>query len=279
MLACGPDRTEVMSWSVMEQILDAADIIGPRVVEISGGAPELNPYIREFITALRKRGFKVRMRTNLTAMVEPGLDDIPAFLRSHEVKLSAGHSCFSGEAVCQQAGESVYEKGILALKRLNDVGYSVNPELQLNLLYNPGGASLPGGQSTHQAAYRRELYRHYNISFSRLWSITNVSPLRHGCETGIGGMDEQYAQLLQKAFNPRTLELLVCRHQLSISWDGSLFDCDTNMALGVVQSGDKPRLLADIDIDQLPGRRIKTGDHCFGCTATLDPNRFSHVLR
>lgn len=268
-LGCGPDRTEVMTWPVMQEVLRAAEAIRPRIVEITGGAPELNPFIREFVAAFRDRGLKIRLRTNLTAMAEPGLADMPGFLRGHEVKLVASASCFAEESACVRSGEGIYERSILALKRLNDVGYSINPELQLNLMYNPGGSALPGGQSTNQAAYRRELYRHHNISFSRLWSITNMSLLHYHGMPGLRGTGEQHARLMKKAFNPRTLELLACRHQVCIGWDGSIHDCDINMALREIDATEPPRTLADIDLAELSGRRIRTGNHCFGCTMSF----------
>ncbi len=266
-LECGPDRSEVMEWPVMEQVLGAAEAIGPRLVEIAGGAPEMNPHIREFVSMLRDRGFAVRLRTNLTAMAEPGMDDLPAFLRERGVKLVASVPCHTDENICRLHMTRVLEKSIRSLQLLRKAGYTADPELQLNLVYNPGGTLFPGRQSTAQAAYRRELYSQYRLTFTRRLSITDMPPGRYRARLRQEGRDVQYAHLLRKAFNPGSLDLLSCRHQVSIGWDGVFYDCDFNLALNRTVDESVTVCLDDADLGSLSGRRIVTGDHCFGCTA------------
>lgn len=264
---CSPERGEIMSWPLMKKVLRAAETIGPRLIDLTGGAPELNPHIRRFIAALRDRRFRVQLRTNLTVMAEPDMEDMPGFLCENDVNLVAAQPCHLEENICSQKGAGVFEKSILALKRLNQAGYTINPELQLNLVYNPGGTALPGRQSTTRAAYRRELYQQQNISFSRFLSITDMPMGRYRAMGRREGRAAQYAGLLRKAFDPGALELLMCRHQVSISWDGVFHDCDFNLALGKVVDGTTASRLDDDDLSSLAGRRIITDDHCFGCTA------------
>lgn len=269
-LKCGPNRTEVMSWRIMQRVTSAAAMIRPRIVDITGGAPELNPYIRGLVMALRDNKQRVQIKTNLTALMEPGSDDLPDFLRDCKVKLVASLQCHTEDNVASQRGYSVYEKSIRTLKRLNEAGYTINPDLHIDFVYNPGGTALPGSQSTVETAYRRELYEHFNINFSRFRTITNVPIGRYRTMLRREGMDAEHARLLREAFNPNTLDHLMCRHQISIGWDGQMYDCDFNLALGIPIDRGVPSLLTDADFDNLAERRIKTGNHCFGCTAGIE---------
>jgi radical SAM/Cys-rich protein len=274
-LNCGPDRTEIMNWPVMEEVLDAVDSLRPRLVDITGGAPELNPYLRDFITALRNRGHRIQLRTNLTALAEPAVEGLAVFLRESKVKLVASLPCYLMENMNHQRGDGAYRKSIRALKLLNDAGYSVEPGLQLDLVYNPGGAAVPGKQSVLEEAYRRELFEQYNINFSRLLTITNMPIGRYLAMMRARGKDSEYARLLKQSFHPGIFQQLICRNQITIRWDGIIFDCDFNLALGLKTGSfndggaeaNTDMHIADTELENLRGRRIITGEHCFGCTA------------
>jgi len=262
-----PDRSEVMRWEVMQEVLRAADAVKPELVDITGGAPELNPHIREFIEALTGAGHAVQLRTNLTAMTVPGLEDMPEFLAGHKVRLAASMPCYLEENVAAQRGGGVYQKSVEVMKRLNSLGYGTRDELVLDLVYNPGGAFLPPGQAKLEADYKRELRERFGIEFTSLLTITNMPLGRFWSEMRKENRDDEYMRLLMESFNPATLDGLMCRHQISVGWDGTVYDCDFNLALGMPVEVEGPNSIGDADLDELAGRSIVTGLHCFGCTA------------
>jgi radical SAM/Cys-rich protein len=237
------------------------------LVDLTGGAPELNPHFRNFVLALRRGGHTVQVRTNLTVLLEPGMEDLPEFFRDQHIQLVASMPCYLEENVCAQRGKGVYEKSIAAIKRLNALGYGSNPELLLSLIYNPGGPFLPPPQSVLEEDYRRELGQRFQITFTHLLTITNM-PLGRFRTDLIGKKEqESYMQLLRKSFNPRTVKGLMCCRQLSVGWDGTLYDCDFNLALGLPVNHGAPDHIMSFRPNELRTRRIVTGDHCFGCTA------------
>jgi radical SAM/Cys-rich protein len=262
-LGAGPDRPEQMSWATMRQVVDAAQRAECELVDITGGAPELHPRLREFIASLRDEGLRVQMRSNLTAML---LDqDLPRFLREHNVHIVGSLPCYLEENVRDQRGEGVYDRSVEAVRRLNDLGYGA--ELPLQLVYNPVGPSLPPNQEELEADYRRELRRRFGIEFSGLLTITNMPLGRFRARLRYDGEEQEYYQLLMDAFNPATLDGLMCRRQVSVAWDGTLYDCDFNLSLGwPVDHGVRPHVSA-FEPGLFARRRIVTGDHCFGCTA------------
>lgn len=262
-----PDRSEMMEWPIMESVLEAAAGVGCSLVDLTGGAPELNPNFRRFIGALREHGHRVQVRTNLTVFFEPGMETLPEWLREHEVQLVASMPCYLEENVCAQRGEGVYEKSIEAIKRLNDMGYGSDPSLPLNLVYNPGGPFLPLDQSALEIDYRRELGERFGITFSRLLTITNLPIGRFLAELRRQRREREYLRLLRDSFNPHTVDGLMCRRQISVGWDGTLFDCDFNLALGYAVNHGAPDHVRFFDSTLLAGRKIVTGEHCFGCTA------------
>lgn len=266
-LGASPDSREVMEWSVMERVLAIASKIRPRFVDITGGAPEVNPDIKPFIESLREDGHSIQVRTNLTALQEPGLEGMAEFFRDHEVQLVASMPCYLEENVDGQRGETVYERSVQAMLRLNELGYGTAPDLGLNLVYNPGGAFLPGDQSFLEKAYRRELDERFGITFSRLLTITNMPIGRFQEVLREQNEDGKYFKLLIDSFNPETVDGLMCRNQISIAWDGSLYDCDFNLALGFSMNHGAPDHIDRFDFSSVAGRRIVTGSHCFGCTA------------
>ncbi len=266
-LEASPDRGEEMGWPVMEEVLTAARASRCALADLTGGAPELNPDFRPFVEALRHAGVRVQVRTNLTVLLEPGLEELPEFFREQRVQLVASMPCYLGENVRAQRGEGAYEKSIAAIRRLNALGYGVNPDLSLNLVYNPGGPFLPPPQSALEADYRRELGARFGLTFTRLLTITNMPLGRFRKELGRGDREGDYLQMLRGSFNPRTLEGLMCRRQLSIGWDGRLYDCDFNLAMGLPVNHGAPDHIRSFDPELHSRRRIVTGEHCFGCTA------------
>jgi radical SAM/Cys-rich protein len=263
----GPDRPEVMAWPVMQQVLETADILEPRLVDITGGAPELNPHLRPFMESLGKSGHKVQVRTNLTALFEPGLEGMFEFFRDQQAALVASLPCYLEKNVDTQRGDGAYEKSVRALQRLNALGYGVDENLPLNLVYNPGGAFLPPCQAALEADYRRELQERYGIVFTKLLTIANMPIGRFWKDLERRGREQKYLRLLLDSFNPKTVPGLMCRHQVSVGWDGSLHDCDFNLALGLRLCCDIPRHIRDFDPGVLSERTIVTGMHCIGCTA------------
>lgn len=262
-----PRRREVMSWETMQSVLRLAEALPKVRVDLTGGAPELNPFFKEFVSTLRDLGHPVQVRTNLTVFFEAGQAETPEFLAARGVHLVASLPCYLDDNVDRQRGSGVYKRSIAALRRLNELGYGRRPELPLNLVYNPGGAFLPPDQATLEEAYRKELKECYGVEFSRLLTITNMPMGRFLTDLQRDGQAENYKSLLEDNFNRQTLDGLMCRHQICVSWDGTLADCDFNSALGLSLSGNLPEHIDAIVADQLQGRPVVTGEHCFGCTA------------
>ena len=264
-LEASPTRTECMDPQVMQEVIDAAERTRCTLVEITGGAPELHTKFRWFVSTLRKKNITVRVRTNLTALLEKGQEDLPEFLRDFGVELIASLPCYLEENVRIQRGKGVFEKSIKVIKQLNSIGYGINPELPLDLVYNPGGAYLPPEQSTLEEDYHRELDERFGIQFTNLLTITNMPIGRFFESLQADGHAEDYMTLLRESFNPATVDQVMCRNQISINWDGRIFDCDFNLALDLPVVG--RNRIENLDQASVVGRAIKTGDHCFGCTA------------
>ena len=266
-LECSPGRTEMMSWAIMGKILTLSEENAFRLVDITGGSPELHPDIIPFIAALRKRGQSVQMRTNLTALMESPAKEIISFLGDKKVGLVGSMPCYLEENVNAQRGPDVHRRSIAALRLLNEAGYGIANGLPLTLVYNPGGPFLPPDQSVLEDAYHQELKARFNISFNRLIALTNLPLGRFRRHLEQNNEMESYLSILKTAFNPATVAGLMCRHQVSIDWDGTMYDCDFNLALGMMVNHGAPDRIEDFDSDLLRKRRIVTGVHCFGCTA------------
>ena len=266
-LEASPGRTESMQWPVMELVWKAADKLGCRLVDVTGGAPELNPFFRRFIGAIRGEGIPVQVRTNLTVLAEPGMEGIPEFLRDHRVQLVGSMPCYLEENVRAQRGIGAYEQSIESIQRLNALGYGSDPALPLNLVYNPGGPFLPPSQSALEGDYRRELGQRFGIRFNRLLTLANMPLGRFRTELGRRNMEKDYLRLLRQSFNPETVQGLMCRHQISVGWDGTLYDCDFNLALGLPVNHGAPDHIRSFKPKELRTRRVVTGEHCFACTA------------
>ena len=256
-----------MPWFVMEQVLEATEGCQCQWVDLTGGAPELNPNFRWLVTTLRRQGQTIQVRTNLTVLLEPGMEDMPAFLKEHQVRLVASLPCYLEENVCAQRGQGVYEKSIQAIRGLNALGYGSEAALSLNLVYNPRGPFLPPTQGALEKDYRRELGNRFGIQFTHLLTITNMALGRFKSELDRQDQRKGYLQLLRDSFNTKTVEGLMCRQQISIGWDGTLYDCDFNLALGLPVDHGAPDHIQSFRASRLRKRRIVTGEHCFACTA------------
>ncbi len=265
----GPQRTEVMTKKTMDQILNvlaaAPDIIS---VDITGGAPEMNPHFEYFVEACDTLGKSILDRCNLTVFFVKGKNHLPQFLAEHRVKIIASLPCYQEDNVDAQRGQGVFNRSIAALKQLNDLGYGQpGSGLILNLIYNPLGPSLPPPQAHLEADYHEALETRFGIQFNRLYTITNMPISRFLRDLAESGQLEDYYTLLVNSFNPDTVDHLMCRSMLSIGWDGRLYDCDFNQMLNLPLAPNAPQHLKDFSWDQLHRRLITTDSHCLGCTA------------
>jgi radical SAM/Cys-rich protein len=262
-----------MAHRVAERIVRLIDVNPSiEVVDLTGGAPEMNPSFRFLVTEARRRGRQVIDRCNLTIFFEEGYRDLPEFLAAHEVQIVASLPCYQKENVDKQRGRGVFDESIEMLKRLNTLGYGrPGSPLRLDLAYNPLGASLPPPQAKLEAQYRHELAHLFGIEFHRLLTITNMPIKRFAAMLARANQQEAYMGLLVNHFNPATVLELMCRSLVSVGWDGELYDCDFNQMLEIplgAASTTGARTIWDIDsFDALERQRIATGGHCFGCTA------------
>lgn len=263
----GPSRTEIMTRKTAEDVIAALRRSHIPILDITGGAPELNPCFRYLVTEARSAGAHVIVRHNLTVMFAEGQVDLPEFFRDHGVEVVSSLPYFLEQQTDAQRGRGVFEKSIEALRRLNAVGYGTNSALMLNLVYNPVGAYLPPPQFSIEADFKRELMTRYGISFDRLYTITNMPIKRFLDYLRRSGNEERYMRKLIEAFNIEAVEGLMCRRLISVDWTGRLYDCDFNQMVGLGVAPELPRLIADFDPVDFAGRRITTAAHCFGCTA------------
>ncbi len=268
----GPKRTEIMPPQTAELALDLIRAAKARTVDLTGGAPELNPSFRFLVEQNRQDGRHVLDRCNLTVLFESGQEDLAEFLAKHQVEIFASLPCYSEENVSAQRGHGVYEKSIAALRQLNALGYGqAGSGLVLNLVYNPVGAHLPPPQQNLETDYKRELGERFGLTFNNLLTITNMPIARFAHSLERDGNLAEYMELLAQAFNPATLESLMCRHLVSVSWDGYLYDCDFNQMLDLRLGNGTPLRLGEHPasslVRQLIDRDIRLDSHCYGCTA------------
>jgi radical SAM/Cys-rich protein len=264
----GPKRTEIMPAAVAQRLLDLLDA-SPAIdtVDLTGGAPEMNPNFRRLVAESRRRGRKVIDRCNLTVLFLPGMEDLAEFLAANDVEIVASLPCYTAENVDQQRGRGVFGRSIDALSWLNRLGYGrPGSRLVLHLVYNPLGAFLPPPQAKLEEKYREELRRLFGIEFRRLFTITNMPIRRFARFLARRGETERYLSLLVNHFNAATVPHLMCRSLVSVSWEGRIYDCDFNQMLDLETPSGKS--VFDVDsLDAFDGRPIATGSHCFGCTA------------
>jgi radical SAM/Cys-rich protein len=265
----GPTRTEEMTGDVADTVL--AFIARRRIgtVDITGGAPELNPHFRRLVTGARARGAKVMDRCNLTILDQPGQDDLADFLAGEHVEIVASMPCYLEANVERQRGKGVFDGSIRALRKLNALGYGRDPELVLNLVYNPQGPSLPPSQSALEADYKRVLGERYGIVFDHLFVLANMPIQRFGSALVTKGEFDGYLRLLQDAHLDANLDGVMCKSLISVDWRGYVYDCDFNQMLGLPLSrGANERVhLSDLLDDDLNGNPVRVAGHCYGCTA------------
>jgi radical SAM/Cys-rich protein len=265
----GPDRKEIMTRDTMELCLRAIDLSNVHTVDLTGGAPEMNPDFEWFVEELTKRNVTTIVRSNLTILVSnKKYKKYPEFFKKHKVVVIASLPCYTKENVDKQRGDGVFDESIEALKALNAIGYGIEGSgLELDLVFNPGGASLPPPQEKLQEDYKRELLEYFGIEFNKLFTITNL-PISRFLEFLLAaGRYEEYMNNLANAFNPSAAMGVMCRNTLSVSWDGDLFDCDFNQMLDLKVTNGAPRHIKDFNLELLSGRNIVLNQHCYGCTA------------
>jgi radical SAM/Cys-rich protein len=268
----GPKRKEIMTRQTIDRIIDWFAKTDIPTLDLTGGAPEMIPDFRYFIERAKdmEPSRHVIDRCNLTILLESGYEDLAEFLAARKVEIIASMPCYSAENVKAQRGEGVFEGSIAALQLLNSLGYGIDPQLPLHLVYNPVGPFLPSSQDGLEADYKRELKKHFGIVFNKLYALTNLPIGRFASYLRHNNKLDEYMELLISAFNPATVDGLMCRNTISVGWRGEVYDCDFNQQLGLQWSSNgagKPLFLWDIDPDLLEDREIMTGDHCFGCTA------------
>ncbi len=265
----GPKRKEVMTHETIDRVLEWLGKTEIPIVDLTGGAPEMIPDFRYFIERVKtlESPRHVIDRCNLTILLDPGYEQLPEFLAKHKVEIIASMPCYTPRNVNMQRGGGVFDGSIAALQRLNSLGYGIEPNLPLHLVYNPVGAFLPGPQTELESDYKRELKGHFGIVFNKLYSITNLPIGRFAAYLRHNDKLEEYMELLISAFNPATIDGLMCRNTLSVGWRGEVYDCDFNQQLDMQWVNGQALFLWDLDPDAIDNREIMTGDHCFGCTA------------
>jgi radical SAM/Cys-rich protein len=266
----GPTRTEMMSRETLSEVIAYLKASGAGTLDITGGAPELNPHFRSLVLAARNLGARVMDRCNLTVLEQPGQEDTASFLAANQVEIVASLPCYLEENVNAQRGEGVFEASIRALKTLNALGYGrPGSGLALNLVYNPQGPSLPPAQEKLEADYHRHLQERYGVAFNRLYVLANMPIQRFGSTLISKGLFEHYMNVLKNAYQPQNLEAVMCRTMVSVDWRGYVYDCDFNQMLGLplaIKGRPRPHL-RDLAGAALDGNPIVVKDHCYGCTA------------
>ncbi|MDF1742865.1 MAG: arsenosugar biosynthesis radical SAM protein ArsS [Gimesia sp.] len=264
----GPDRREIMTADTIQDCLNALAHPDFQILDLTGGAPEMNPLFREIVTQATNLNKQVIDRCNLTILLAPGYKDLPEFLAAHQVEIVASLPCYLEENTNAQRGDGAFQKSIQALKILNDLGYGKpDSELKLTLVFNPVGFSLPPDQSELELAYRRELKNHFDIDFTSLITITNMPISRFLSDLVDQGKLEEYMERLVQAFNPQTVSGLMCRSIISVDWQGNLYDCDFNQMLNLPVAVPARRHIRDFHNQEMQNRKIITNQHCYGCTA------------
>ena len=262
----GPKRTEMMDDDRVDMIPRVLAARRLETLDLTGGAPELHPRFRRLVAEARALGVKVIDRCNLTILSEPGFDDLADFLAEQGVEVVASLPCYLEDNVDAQRGKGVYARSIAGLQRLNALGYGQpGGELVLNLVYNPGGPSLPPAQAGLEVAYKRQLAERHGIVFNRLLTLANMPIQRFGSTLLSRGQFHDYLALLKASHNPANLAGVMCRELVSVDWQGRLYDCDFNQMLGLPMQG--PATLADLLNTDLTGLPIRVAEHCYGCTA------------
>jgi radical SAM/Cys-rich protein len=265
-LSAGPGRKELMSRETIEAVLGVLHREGIGTLDITGGAPELHPELRNLVREARRIGARVIVRTNLTVLEEPACRDLPEFFRDHRVDVIASLPGDTGASVSLVRGRGAFSKSLRVLRILNDRGYGTNG-LQLHLVYNPPGAALAPLQKDIEEEFRKTLHTRHGIAFNSLYVFPNMALGRFRDFLLRTDQLDSYMSMVREAFNPATLEGLMCRDLISVRWDGAIFDCDYNQSLDLLVDSTCPRHIAGFDTGRLSRRHIATGEHCFVCAA------------
>lgn len=268
----GPGRKEIMTRETVDRLLPWLERHRPETVDLTGGAPEMAPDFRYLVREIRRRcpGTRLMDRCNLVILNEPGYEWVGPFLAEQEMEVVASMPCYSAENVNAQRGEGVFDRSIAGLRQLNGLGYGRGDgRLPLHLVYNPGGDWLPPEEKGLERDYKEALLEHFGITFDRLYALANLPVSRFASWLRRQGAYESYLNLLVNAFNPRTVEGLMCRDTISVSWRGEVYDCDFNQMMGLQwkDAEGHGKYLWDVEPEGLSGAPIAVGNHCYGCTA------------
>ena len=268
-VGASPQRTEAMDADMVDLVLQVLERRGVGTLDVTGGAPELNPHFRRLVRAARALGVRVIDRCNLTILFEPGQEDLAEFLAAEGVEIVASLPCYSAANVDRQRGDGVFDKSIAALQRLNELGYGQGGGLVLNLVYNPQGPSLPPPQAALEADYKRELQAHFGVVFDHLYTLANMPIQRFGSTLVSKGTFDAYMALLKGAHRDDNLATVMCRSLVSVDHEGWLYDCDFNQMLGLPArlNGRSRAHLRDLLAADDVRAPIRVADHCYGCTA------------
>jgi radical SAM/Cys-rich protein len=263
-----PRRKEITPKHILQKCLDVIDATPSiKTVDLTGGAPEMNPDFKWLIEELAKRNVETIVRSNLTILVEGKFKTYPEFMAKHKVTIVSSLPCYTEENTDAQRGDGTFNRSIQALKILNELGYGRQKDLPLHLVYNPGGASIAPSQAKLEADYKRELGDRFNIEFHNLYTITNLPVSRFLEYLEANSKTASYIELLANSFNPYAATEVMCTNTLSVDWNGNLFDCDFNQILKLPVAVKNSRNIMDFDADELSKRSIVFNQHCFGCTA------------
>jgi len=265
----GPGRKELISTEHLNLAIDWMEKVGVPTLDLTGGTPEMHPDFRDMVERVRSfdEPREVMTRLNATIIEEPGYEWIPEFHAKHKIVCIASMPCYSPENVNEQRGVGVFDRSITAFQKLNKLGYGIDPDLKLHLVYNPNGAFLPPEQKKLKADYKREMKKHFDIDFHDLFCITNMPIARYATYLKRSKQLADYHKLLRESFNPSSVGNLMCRDTISVDWEGRVFDCDFNQQLDMQLENGTPLNVWDVDIDSFASLPILTGPHCFGCTA------------
>ncbi len=266
----GPHRTEIMTQPVIAQVIEFLAVSTVKKIDLTGGAPELNPYFRLLVHTARKMGVHVVDRCNLTVLEEPGQEGLMEFLADHQVEIIASLPCYLKENVDRQRGAGVFDKSLRVLQRLNRLGYGKEgSSLVLNLMYNPNGPFLAPPQASLEQDYKRELSARYGISFNRLYILQNMPLGRFQKKLIAEGEFQSYMELLRTASQKTNLNSVMCRFMISVDWQGYVYDCDFNqvLRLSIPFQGEAKVHLSELNERSLEGNPIRISDHCLGCIA------------
>ena len=262
----GPKRTELMDKATMDEILTFIDSHAIHTLDLTGGAPEMNPYFRYLVTQALDRGLKVIDRCNLVILMEPGFEWLAGFLAKNRVEIVASLPCYLKDNVDKQRGKGTFDASITALQKLNALGYGqVSSDLQLNLVFNPQGATLPPEQQALERDYKQHLHEHFGIVFNHLFALANLPVQRFGSVLLSTGQFDIYMNLLNNNFQAPNLDKVMCKNTLSVDWQGKVYDCDFNQMLKLPLGADNKTHIRQIS--ELTGKAINTLQHCYACTA------------